>query len=128
MAVHLSAASCIDWGARLTGAAGPAEFFALAEKAGAGAGPELFLPYLSGERTPHNDPLVRGALLGLDNDSDRGRIAAAVLEGVAFSLADGLAALREGGTEIAALTVIGGGARSRHWGKVIAAALDVSHV
>jgi xylulokinase len=128
MTVHLSAASCIDWGARLTGADGPAAFFALAEQAGAGAGPEMFLPYLSGERTPHNDPHVRGALLGLDNDSDGGRIAAAVLEGVAFALADGLAALREGGTEIAALTVIGGGARSRHWGEIIAAALDVSLV
>jgi xylulokinase len=124
MAVHLSAASCIDWGARLTGTDGPAGFLAIAEQAGAGAGPELFLPYLSGERTPHNDPHVRGAFLGLGNDSGPGRIAAAVLEGVAFTLADGLAALREADTAVETLTVIGGGARSRHWGEVLAAALD----
>jgi xylulokinase len=98
---------------------------ALAEAAGAAAGPELFLPYLSGERTPHNDPHVRGAFLGLDNDTNIGRIAAAVLEGVAFAYADGLAALREAGTRIEELSVIGGGARSRHWGTILAAALNV---
>jgi xylulokinase len=125
MAVHLSAAACIDWGAALIGVADADRFLALARHAGVAAGPELFLPYLSGERTPHNDPHVRGAFLGLDNDSDRGRLAAAVLEGVAFALADGLSALREAGTTIEALTVGGGGARSRHWGEVLAAALGV---
>jgi xylulokinase len=125
MSVHLSAASCIDWAARLTGVANPAAFFTLAEQAGPASGPELFLPYLSGERTPHNDPHVRGALLGLDNESDPARIAAAVLEGVAFAHADGLDALREAGTEVEALTVIGGGARSRHWGKILASVLGV---
>ena len=125
MSVHLSAASCVDWGARLTGVADPAAFFTLAEQAGPASGPELFLPYLSGERTPHNDPHVRGALLGLDNESGPARIAAAVLEGVAFAHADGLDALREAGTQVEALTVIGGGARSRHWGKILASVLGV---
>jgi xylulokinase len=125
MSVHLSAASCIDWAARLTGSAGPAAFFALAEQAGPAAGPELFLPYLTGERTPHNDPHVRGAFLNLGNESDPGRIAAAVLEGVAFAHADGLDALREAGTSISTLSVIGGGARSAYWGRIIAAALGV---
>jgi xylulokinase len=124
MAVHLSAASCIDWAAALAGIEGPAAFFDLAERAGAGQGPELFLPYLSGERTPHNDPHVRGAFLGLGNETDPGRLAAAVLEGVAFALADGMDALREAGTQVEALSVIGGGARSRWWGQIIAAALD----
>jgi xylulokinase len=122
MAVHLSAASCIDWVGGLTGADGPAEVFARAEAAA--AGDELFLPYLSGERTPHNDPHVRGAFLGLDNETDAARLSAAVLEGVAFALADGMDALRAAGTEIAELSVIGGGARSRYWGTIIAAALD----
>uniref|UniRef100_UPI0020C70896 xylulokinase n=1 Tax=Sphingomonas bacterium TaxID=1895847 RepID=UPI0020C70896 len=103
--------------------AGPAELFARAEAARPGAGPELFLPYLSGERTPHNDPLVRGAFLELDHETDAGRLAQAVLEGVAFALADGLAALRGAGTEVERLAVIGGGARSRYWGRIIAAAL-----
>jgi xylulokinase len=125
MSVHLSAASCIDWVARLTGASGPAELFARAEQAGAGTGPELFLPYLSGERTPHNDAQVRGAFLQLDNDTDRNRLAQAVLEGVAFALADGLDVLREAGAQVAELAVIGGGARSRYWGETIAAAMEV---
>lgn len=124
MAVHLQAASCLDWGARLVGAASPADFLALADVVPAGSGPELFLPYLAGERTPHNDPRARGALLGLDIDSDAPRIAAAICEGVAFALADGLDALRDAGTTVDALTVIGGGARGRSWGNTLAAALD----
>jgi xylulokinase len=124
MSVHLSAASCIDWAANLAGVDVPG-FFALAEAAGPAAGPELFLPYLSGERTPHNDPHVRGAFLGLGNETDPGRIAAAVLEGVAFAHADGLDALREAGTVVQQLSVIGGGARSRHWGRILAAVLGV---
>ncbi|MEJ5976891.1 xylulokinase [Novosphingobium sp. PS1R-30] len=125
MAVHLSAAACIDWGAQLTGLDGPAALFAEAEKAGPASGPELFLPYLSGERTPHNDPHVRGGFLRLDNETTRGSLAAAVLEGVAFTHADGLDALREAGTRVEELLVIGGGARSRYWGRILAAALRV---
>ena len=122
MSVHLSAASCLDWAAALTGRT-VADLLSAAEQAGAAVGPELFLPYLSGERTPHNDPHVRGALLGLSHDSDAGRIAAAVLEGVAFAHADGLAALIDASTTVARLSVIGGGSRSRHWGTVLTAAL-----
>lgn len=125
MSVHLSAASCVDWVARITAAASPAEVFARAEAAGPGSGPELFLPYLSGERTPHNDPHVRGALLNLDNQTDADKLAAAVLEGVAFALADGMAVLREAGARVSSLSVIGGGARSPYWGKLLAAALDL---
>jgi xylulokinase len=124
MSVHLSAASCVDWVARATGASGAAELFQRAEAAGPAAGPELFLPYLSGERTPHNDALVRGAFLALDNETDANRLAAAVLEGVAFALADGLDALTQAGTRVGQLRVIGGGARSSYWGRIIAAALE----
>ncbi|PAX06735.1 xylulokinase [Sphingomonas lenta] len=124
MSVHLSAAACVDWVARITGASGPAELFERAEATGPGAGPEIFLPYLSGERTPHNDAVVRGAFLALDNESDGGRLAQAVLEGVAFALADGMAVLRDAGTEVEKLSVIGGGARSSYWGRIIAAVLD----
>jgi xylulokinase len=128
MAVHLSAAACVDWVARATGAAGAAEVFTRAESAGPASGPELFLPYLSGERTPHNDPLVRGAFLGLDNDTDAARLAQAVLEGVAFALADGVDALRDAGTIVDRLAVIGGGARSTYWGRIIAAAVGADLV
>jgi len=125
MSVHLSAASCVDWAARLTGAAGAAELFALAEGAGPASGPEIFLPYLSGERTPHNDPEVRGAFLRLDNDTGPERLAQAVLEGVAFTLADGLDALGSDGSRPERLSVIGGGARSAYWGRTLASALNV---
>lgn len=128
MSVHLSAASCIDWVAKITGASGPAELFARAEAAGPASGPEIFLPYLSGERTPHNDAEVRGAFLRLDNDTDAGRLSQAVLEGVAFALADGVDVLREAGTTIDRLAVIGGGARSRYWGETLAAAMEVELV
>lgn len=128
MSVHLSAAACIDWVARLTGAAGAAELFARAESSGPASGPEIFLPYLSGERTPHNDAEVRAGFLRLDNDTTPERLAQAVLEGVAFALADGLDALRDAGTRVDRLSVIGGGARSRYWGETLAAALDVELV
>jgi xylulokinase len=124
-AVHLSAASCLDWGARLVGAGSVAAFVDMAESSGAAAGPEVFLPYLSGERTPHNDPHARAAFLFLDNDSGPGQLAAAVLEGVAFAFADGLDALRQAGTRVEELAVTGGGARSRYWGSIIASVLGV---
>ena len=128
MSVHLSAAACIDWAARLTGASGPADLLARAEAAGPACGRELFLPYLSGERTPHNDAEIRGAFLHLDHDTDPGRFAQAVLEGVAFALADGLDALKEGGTRVKRLAAIGGGARSGYWGRILAAAMEVELV
>ena len=124
MSVHLSAAASLDWAASLTGTDVPG-LLARAEAAGPANGPELFLPYLSGERTPHNDPHARGAFLGMDNETSPERLAAAVLEGVAFAHADGLDALREAGTGIDVLHMIGGGARSHYWGRIIAAALGV---
>jgi xylulokinase len=125
MSVHLSAASCLDWAARLTGLPDAAALLARAEAAGLGSGREVFLPYLAGERTPHNDASVRGAFLRLDHETDGARLAQAVLEGVAFALADGLDALRAAGTQIGRLTVIGGGSCSPYWGGLIASALEV---
>lgn len=124
MSVHLSAAACIDWVTKLTGAANAPELFTRAESTGPARGKELFLPYLSGERTPHNDALVRGAFLNLDYETNAGTLAQAVLEGVAFALADGLDALRDAGTEVSQLSVIGGGARSAYWGRIISAAVE----
>jgi len=125
MSVHLSAASCIDWAASACQVPGPAEFFALAESTGPCAGPELFLPYLSGERTPHNDPHLRAGFVGLSHETTTARLAAAVLEGVAFAHADGIDALREAGTHIEELAVIGGGSRSLYWGHILASVLGV---
>jgi xylulokinase len=86
---------------------------------------ETFLPYLSGERTPHNDAAIRGAFIGLGHDSDRAAMTQAVLEGVAFAFRDSLEALRAAGTELNRVTAIGGGSRSRYWLKSIATALGL---
>ncbi len=123
MSVMLSAASSLDWAARLTGLPGGAELAAAAEARNRLDGAEVFLPYLSGERTPHNNPHARGVLFNLNHDSDAAAIGQAVLEGVAFAFADGLDALVHAGGQLDSITVIGGGARSRYWGRILAAAL-----
>ena len=124
MSVMLSAASCLGWIAEVTRAASEATL--LDEIAAAGdSGPvPLFLPYLTGERTPHNDPHAKGVFFGLTNTTDRASLGRAVLEGVAFGLADGQDALVEAGTPIDEVSVIGGGARSRLWGEILAAVLQ----
>ncbi|RIV98243.1 FGGY-family carbohydrate kinase, partial [Azospirillum brasilense] len=123
MSVMLSAASCLSFAARLTGAADEAALLREAESHGGDLGPLVFLPYLSGERTPHNDPHAKGVFFGLTHDTDRGALARAVLEGVAFAFADGLNALEEAGGRVERFLVIGGGARSALWGRILASAL-----
>ncbi len=124
MAVMLSAASCVDWAVRLTGARSAEHLIDQAEQAGRfGTDTPTFLPYLSGERTPHNDPNATGLLFGMTHDSGPADIAQAVLEGVAHGFADGLEALSSG-AEIETITVIGGGSRSAYWGHILAAALS----
>jgi xylulokinase len=130
MSVMLSAASCLKWFTRLSGA--PDEAALLAEvatlpEAGQDTAP-LFLPYLAGERTPHNDAFATGTFHGLTHDSGRAACAYAVLEGVAFGLADGLAALQAAGTEVQRLSLVGGGARSGLWAQLIADSLNVEIV
>ena len=83
----------------------------------------MFLPYLSGERTPHNDPNAKGVLFGLTHESDAATIGQAVLEGVAFAFRDGMDALTDSGAHIDSITVIGGGAKSQYWGKILASVL-----
>ncbi|MEM8994733.1 MAG: FGGY-family carbohydrate kinase, partial [Acidobacteriota bacterium] len=85
-----------------------------------------FLPYLSGERTPHADPEARGAFLGLTLAHGRGHLVRAVLEGVAYGLADNLAALRRVGLrDIDEVRVSGGGSRSDLWMQILADVLGV---
>lgn len=124
MAVILSAASALEWAARACQFSGVEAALAAASRLEPFAGPELFAPYLSGERTPHNDSSVRGGWIGLDHDSDPARLILAVLEGVAFAVAAGQSVLVEAGARIEDVSVIGGGARSVLWGRILAAALD----
>ena len=123
MSVILSAASALTWVTGLTGAESEAALIDEVESSGAGPGSVYFLPYLSGERTPHNDANALGAFVGLNHDVDRAQLAYAVLEGVAFALADGQRVLEEAGANIGDVSVIGGGARSVYWGRVLSAAL-----
>jgi xylulokinase len=127
MAVMLSAASCLRWVTRLAGAADEAALLAEVEALPPEARRQspLFLPYLSGERTPHNDPHAKGVWFGLTHDTDRAALGYAVLEGVAFGLADGYRALQAVGTAAPAASLVGGGARSRFWAELIAGALGL---
>ncbi len=124
MSVLLSAASCVGWVARLTGAGDEAALLAELEARDRPCERALFLPYLSGERTPHNDPNASGVFFGLGHDTDRAELGRAVLEGVAFAFADAQAALTDAGARIGTVSVIGGGARSRLWGRILASVLE----
>jgi xylulokinase len=124
MGVILSAASALSWVADLFGVSEADLLDELGERV-AGPSPVLFLPYLAGERTPHNDAGLRGVLMGLGFDTGRSTLAQAVLEGVAFAFRDCLLALGEAGTTIAAADVVGGGARSRLWVGILASVLGI---
>jgi xylulokinase len=121
--VILSAASCVEWAAQLCGLGTAAAVFAAAEARGKPSGSEIFLPYLSGERTPHNDPNAQGVLFGLTQETAAAGIAQAVLEGVAFAFRDGMDALLASGAKIESISVIGGGARSLYWGNILSSVL-----
>jgi xylulokinase len=123
MSVILSAASCVDWAARLCGLPNAEAVLALAESRNRPSDSEIFLPYLSGERTPHNDPNAQGVLFGLTQETAAAEIAQAMLEGVAFAFRDGLDALLASGAPIESIAVIGGGARSIYWGKILSSVL-----
>lgn len=124
MGVILSASDALNWHAALTGLE-PAELTAeLGDRLQNPTG-VTFLPYLSGERTPHNDAAIRGAFTGLSHETGRPALTQAVLEGVAFAIRDNLEALKLAGTSLSRVTAVGGGARSRYWLCTIATALGI---
>jgi xylulokinase len=123
MGVILSAADSLTWYSNLIGA----QTAELTSELGSLSAPgkTLFLPYLGGERTPHNDAEVRGAFLGLEHATDRKAGTRAVLEGVAFAFCDCLDAMKATGTQVTQLMAVGGGSNSQYWLKVISTALGV---
>ncbi|MDB5506896.1 MAG: xylB [Devosia sp.] len=123
MGVILSATDSLNWLSHVTGRP-PAELAGLAEAQFTGPGEEIFLPYLSGERTPHNNAGARGSFVGLSHSSDPGRLAQAVMEGVTFAFRDCQRVLNEAGTSVGRLLAVGGGSRSRLWLKLLATNLD----
>ena len=120
MSVMLSAASCLDWAARLTGLTTVPALISAAENADASADPIWFLPYLSGERTPHNNPQAKGVFFGLTHQHGPAELAKAVLEGVGYALADGMDVVHACGVTPESITLIGGGARSPWWRQMLA--------
>jgi xylulokinase len=130
MGVMLSAAGSLRW---FRDALAPeldfSDLTVEAMEVPAGSEGLLFLPYLTGERTPHPDPLARGAFVGLTVHHGRAHLARAVLEGVAFGLRDSLELMRSvglsGSTQVRAT---GGGSKSRLWRQILADVLGVSVV
>jgi xylulokinase len=127
MSVMLSAASCLKWVTDLTGSANEAQLLesvaqlSEAERANC----PLFLPYLSGERTPHNDADASGVFIGLRQSHHAAHLCYSVIEGVSFGLLDGLNALRKAGGTAQELQLVGGGARSTLWAQLLSNVLNV---
>lgn len=125
MGVMLSATDSLNWLSRISGK-NPADLTALLGETPQSPGRTRFLPYLSGERTPHNDADIRGAFTGLGTETTLEDMTRAVLEGVAFGLRDSAEALRATGAKLETLFAIGGGAASSYWVKLLATVLDVN--
>ena len=123
MGVILSATDSLNWLSGVTGQK-QAELSAKAEAAFRGPGEEIFLPYLSGERTPHNNAGARGSFVGLSHLSDPARLAQAVMEGVTFAFRDCQRVLSDAGTSFGRILAVGGGSKSQLWLKLIATNLD----
>ena len=127
MSVMLSAASALRWVTQLTDRRDEAELLAdvaALDERSLDQVP-LFLPYLAGERTPHNDAQVQGVLFGLSHEHGPAAIGYAVIEGVAFGLLDGWHTLDEATRALAkSVDIVGGGARSAHWAQLLATLLD----
>ncbi len=122
MAAMLNGAGALAFVARLVGRE-VAELEAEAATDYRGPGQTIFLPYLSGERTPHDDPHARGVVFGLGEGASRVELTRAVMEGVAFTLAGARDCLRDVGDAFDRVGLIGGGAKSALWAHMIAAAL-----
>jgi xylulokinase len=129
MSVMLSCGASLSWLARVLDR-DMSTLVAMADAlpSVAKAAAPIFLPYLSGERTPHNNPQASGVLFGLHGTHGDADLAYAVMEGVAFSMADGVRVLREAGTSIGELHLVGGGSRSDGWSQLVASSTGVDLV
>src|SRR5690606_16728633 len=124
MGVILSATGSLEWLAGLLKTPAPRLTAALG-KSVSGPSPSLFLPYLSGERTPVADAQIRGLIMGIGHETDPKILTHAVLDGVAFAFRDSLEALKAAGTNVDRVTAVGGGSRSTLWLSILATVLGV---
>lgn len=123
MGVMLAATDSLNWFARIVGDDAATLTDALGDDLQTPSALK-FLPYLSGERTPHNDSTIRGGFVGLDIAHTRDDMTRAVLEGVCFGLRDSLEALQATGAKLDRLLAIGGGTGSRYWLELLATVLN----
>jgi len=123
MGVILSAASALSWWKKMCKNTSEAELIELASVHQSEHTP-LFLPYLCGERTPHNDPFARASFIGMTHATGSAEFAEAVLEGVAFAICDCEKVILEAGAKFNQVCVVGGGAKSSYWGRIIASSLN----
>lgn len=124
MGVTLAATDSLNWFSKISGQS-PATLSAELGDALMGPTSVNFMPYLSGERTPHNDSVIRGAFLGLDIAHSRADMTQSIIQGVAFSLRQSLDALRATGANLDKLMVIGGGANSKLWVQILATVFNL---
>jgi xylulokinase len=124
MGVILSATASLEWLAGVLNTPAPRLSGALGSKVD-GPSSALFLPYLSGERTPVGDSQVRGVMMGLGHETDAKAMTHAVMDSVAFALRDSLEALEDGGSKIKRVMAVGGGTKSELWLKIIATVLGI---
>lgn len=124
MGVILSALDSLSWLSETTGTSAP-DLTAALEGPLDGPARGLFLPYLSGERTPHNDASARGAFIGIDHSTDKSVLTQMVLEGIAFAFCDSLRVLSAAGSNISSALVAGGGARSKVLLDILATAMNI---
>lgn len=123
MAAIQNAGLALEWARKVLGASWD-DVYREAFEVPSGSDDLLFLPYLSGERTPHLDPDARGAWVGLGLEHGRGHLLRAALEGVAFALREGLEALEAAGVSATELRLAGGGAIEEPWRQLLADVLE----
>ncbi|WP_075218244.1 xylulokinase [Mongoliimonas terrestris] len=123
MGVILSATASLEWLSHILATPAPTLTAPLDPKPTAPS-PVIFLPYLSGERTPHNDAAARGAFIGLGHETTRETLTQAVLEGVAFAFRDCQRVLEDAGTTLDRAFAVGGGSRSEAWLTILASVLN----
>lgn len=124
MGVMQSATDSLNWLARIVGKK-PSELTAALGDTVLPPSSVRFLPYLSGERTPHNDAEIRGGFTGLSTGTSREDMTRSVLEGVAFGLRDSFDALKATDAKLESLIAIGGGSASRYWLQMISTVLGI---
>ena len=127
MSVMLSASNCLDWICSVTNTsiqnslANVESFYA--EKEAISNAP-FFLPYLSGERTPHNDPHIRGSFHAIKTTTDATKMQYAVIEGVSFGILDGVNSILKVNNNFEKIFMVGGGSRSSFWLDLLASILN----